>query len=71
MLPPVVVYRTSRTDEARFETICDSLGQRLDDFWKTAPIPYRAQNAGEYEIPRLTLRDDVAPERSGFAAHIA
>jgi NAD(P)H dehydrogenase (quinone) len=71
VLPPFVVYRTGRTDEARFAGIRDTLGQRLDDLWKTTPIPFRPQNAGEYDIPALTLRDDIAPGRSGFAAHVA
>ncbi|RDJ99638.1 NAD(P)H-dependent oxidoreductase [Paraburkholderia lacunae] len=71
VLPPFVTYRTGRVDEAKFTGICDALGQRLDDLWKTEPIPFRPQNAGAYEIPELTLRADIAPERSGFAAHIA
>ncbi|MNJ69570.1 hypothetical protein D3C77_659340 [compost metagenome] len=71
MLPPFVVHRTSRIDEARFAAIRDELGQRLDDLWQTAPIPFRPQNAGEYEIPALTLKAEVAPERVGFTAHIA
>ena len=71
VLPPFVVHRTSRIDEPRFAAIRDELGQRLDDLWQTAPIPFRPQNAGEYEIPALTLKPEVAPERVGFAAHIA
>ena len=71
VLPPVVIHRTSRIDEARFSTIRDTLGQRLDDLAKTEPIAFRPQNAGAYEIPALTLRADIAPELSGFAAHIA
>lgn len=71
VLPPFVVHRTSRIDEIRFAAIRDELGQRLDDLWQTAPIPFRPQNAGEYEIPALTLKAEVAPERVGFAAHIA
>ncbi|MDH4609080.1 NAD(P)H-dependent oxidoreductase [Pseudomonas sp. BN102] len=71
VLPPFVVHRTSRIDESRFAAIRDELGQRLDDLWQTAPIPFRPQNAGEYEIPALTLKPEVAPERVGFAAHIA
>ncbi|WP_349617754.1 NAD(P)H-dependent oxidoreductase [Azotobacter salinestris] len=70
VLPPFVIYRTGRMGEARFSTICDALGQRLDDLWKTAPIPFRPQNAGAYLIPELTLRPDIAPDRSGFAAHV-
>ena len=30
-----------------------------------------AQTGGAYEIPALTLREDVAPECTGFAAHVA
>lgn len=69
VLPPFVEYRTSRTDTARFAQISDALGQRLDDFWLTTPIPFRRQNAGDYAIPQLTLRPDLAPGRSGFGIH--
>jgi NAD(P)H dehydrogenase (quinone) len=71
VLPPFVIYRTSRIDEARFLKIRDALGQRLDDLWKTAPIPFHPQNAGAYDIPELTLRPDVSPKQVGFAAHTA
>ena len=71
VLPPFVTYRTGRTDEARFAKICDELGQRLDDLGKTAPIPYRRQNFGDYDIPACTLRPDIAPGQAGFAVHVA
>ena len=71
VLPPFVVYRTSRMDDARFASVQDELGQRLDALWTTPPIPFRRQNAGDYEIPALTLRPEIAPERSGFVAHLA
>ena len=71
VLPPFVVYRTSRMDDERFLETCDKLGQRLDDLWNTNPIPYRQQNAGEYDIPECTLRPEIAPEQVGFAVHIA
>lgn len=70
VLPPFVVYRTSRMDEARFSKTCDALGQRLDDLGKTAPIAFLQQNSGAYNIPELTLRADISPEQVGFAAHI-
>jgi NAD(P)H dehydrogenase (quinone) len=70
VLPPFVIHRTSRTDEARFSGICAALGQRLDDLWETTPIPFRRQNAGAYDIPELTLRSDVSPGQVGFSAHI-
>ncbi|MDW5498246.1 NAD(P)H-dependent oxidoreductase [Pseudomonas lundensis] len=70
VLPPFIIYRTGRVDETRFAEIGNALGQRLDDLAHTTPIPFRQQNAGEYEIPALTLKSDIAPERIGFGAHI-
>ncbi|HBK4766829.1 TPA: NAD(P)H-dependent oxidoreductase [Serratia liquefaciens] len=71
VLPPFVLYRTGRVDEVRFAEACNALGQRLDELEQTSPIPFRRQNAGEYEIPALTLKPDIAPGRKGFSAHIA
>lgn len=70
VLTPFVLYRTGRVDEARFAEACNALGQRLDELEQTSPIPFRRQNAGEYEIPALTLKPDIAPGRKGFSAHI-
>lgn len=69
VLPPFLVYRTGRMDDARYSMLCDALEQRLDRLWSTEPIPFRPQNAGDYIIPELTLRPEVAPGQSGFAAH--
>lgn len=71
VLPPFLVYRTGRMDEARFAATREALGERLDTLWSTAPIAFRPQNAGAYEIPALTLRDEIAPGRTGFAAHVS
>ncbi|MBK3758206.1 NAD(P)H-dependent oxidoreductase [Stutzerimonas frequens] len=70
VLPPFLVHRTSRIDRARFDTLRDELGKRLDDLWRTEPIAYRKQNGGDYDIPALTLRAEVAPGQVGFAAHV-
>lgn len=70
VLPPFVVHRTSRVDAARFASIQQELGQRLDALWSTEPIAYRQQNGGDYEIPALTLKPGVAPGEVGFAAHV-
>ncbi|AJE23621.1 NAD(P)H quinone oxidoreductase (plasmid) [Azotobacter chroococcum NCIMB 8003] len=69
VLPPFVLYRASRIDDAAFSRACDTLGQRLDDLWKTAPIPFRRQNAGAYDVPKLTLRPNLAPGQRGFGIH--
>lgn len=71
MLPPHVIYRTGKVDEAGFRQASKALGQRLDAFWTTAPIAFRRQNAGDYDIPALTLRPDIAPGQHGFAIHLA
>ncbi len=71
VLPPFVTYRTNRIDETRYADICAALGQRLDELFTATPIPFRRQNAGDYDIPALTLRADISPGKSGFAAHIA
>jgi len=70
VLPPFVSYRSGKMDDARFASIREALGARLDTLFETASIPYRPQNSGQYEIPGLTLRDDIAPDRKGFAAHM-
>jgi NAD(P)H dehydrogenase (quinone) len=69
VVPPFVSYRTSRMDDAKFAATCEELGTRLDELWSTRPIAYRQQNAGDYEIPALTLKDEIAPGIEGFDAH--
>lgn len=70
VLPPFVAYRTDRFDEAKFPELCAALGERLDTLASTEPLPFRQQNFGDYAIPQLTLREDIAPGRSGFAVHL-
>ena len=70
VLPPFVIYHTSKVNPDSYATICEKLGQRLDTLWSTAPIAFRQQNGGDYTIPELTLKPDIAPELTGFAAHI-
>jgi NAD(P)H dehydrogenase (quinone) len=71
VLPPFLVYQTGRMDESRYAQTRDALGARLDTLGQTAPIAFRPQNGGAYEIPSLTLREEVAPGHMGFAAHVA
>ena len=71
VLPPFAVYRTSRVDDAGFAAACGALGQRLDGLWSDAPIPFRRQNGGDYAIPALTLRPELAPGRDGLGVHVA
>lgn len=69
VLPPYVIYHTSKIDDAAFQRICAALGQRLDNLETTAPLPFRRQNGGDYAIPALTLRPEIALGQQGFAIH--
>lgn len=69
VLPPFVVYRSGRIDHDLFDATCQALGHRLDALFTSVPIPFRPQNAGDYDIPELTLRSDIKPEQTGFGIH--
>jgi NAD(P)H dehydrogenase (quinone) len=70
VLPPFVVYRVDRLDEAGFETVAQGLRERMASFATTPPIPYRRQNGGDYVIPSLQLRPELGdPGAAGFALH--
>ncbi|SHF04898.1 NAD(P)H-dependent oxidoreductase [Vibrio gazogenes] len=70
VLPPYVMYRVGKMDEARFQQTCTELFARLDSLETTDPIPYFTQNGGAYDIPSLTLKSDINPQLSGFSAHM-
>ncbi|MDQ2185080.1 NAD(P)H-dependent oxidoreductase [Alcaligenaceae bacterium A4P071] len=70
VLPAHVIHRTSKIDGAGFERVSEALGERLDNLMTTAPIPFRKQNAGDYSIPALTLRPELAPDEAGFGIHV-
>lgn len=71
VLPPLVFYRTNKIDDSRFATLCEELARRLDTLSETAPIPFRRQNQGDYLIPSLTLRPELAPGESGLSIHLS
>ena len=71
VLPPFVIYRTGKMNDVRFDETRAALGRRLDELWTTQPIPFRRQNAGDYEIPALTLKDEIVPGKVGYAVHLA
>jgi NAD(P)H dehydrogenase (quinone) len=70
VLPPFTFYRTGRTDSARFAVLRAELGDRLDNLFVTEPVAYYRQNDGNYTIPALTLRDDLAAGEQGHHVHI-
>ena len=70
VLPPVVFYRTDKLDAQRFATLREALARRLDTLSETPPIPFRRQNHGDYQIPSLNLRPELAPGENGLAIHV-
>ncbi|MFD2645199.1 NAD(P)H-dependent oxidoreductase [Pseudomonas japonica] len=70
VLPPFVLHRTSRIDAEAFAQACTALEQRLDGLWSDAPIAWRRQNDGDYLIPELTLRPELAPGVQGLDIHL-
>lgn len=70
VLPPHVIYHSGRIDEAGFAQACQALGERLDGLWTTEPIAFRRQNFGDYRIPELELRPELAPGESGLGIHV-
>lgn len=69
VLPPCVIHHTNRLDEAGYLQVLSELGARLDTLKDTAPIAYRMQNGGDYEIPSLELKAGLSPGRQGFDLH--
>ena len=71
VLPPFVAYRVDRMDEAGFKAVTGQLKERMRTLEIVAPIPYRMQNGGDYQVPSLELRPELGdPGASGFALHV-
>ncbi|WP_282783704.1 NAD(P)H-dependent oxidoreductase [Nocardia sp. CC201C] len=71
VVPPFVVYGADRCTEEDFAVAAKQYRQRLRTLAGTAPIPYRPQNGGDYELPSLRLRAGrEVPGRSGFGLHL-
>ncbi|KAF1017393.1 MAG: Glutathione-regulated potassium-efflux system ancillary protein KefF [Stenotrophomonas maltophilia] len=70
VLPAHVLYRTGSMGTERFTAETQRLAQRLDGLRTDATLPYRRQNAGDYHIPELTLREGLAPGEEGFGIHL-
>ncbi|MCJ2083296.1 NAD(P)H-dependent oxidoreductase [Methylobacterium sp. J-090] len=69
VLPPFVVYRADRLDDAAFDAAADALRTRMRGLFTTAPIAFRRQNGGDYLFPSMTLDPGIV-SATGFAAHV-
>ncbi len=71
VLPPLVFYRTDKTDAGQFADQCAALAERLDTLWQTEPIPFRRQNRWRLSDPVADAAPELAPGQSGLAVHLA
>jgi len=62
VLPPFLVHSADRTNEEGFAEAAVAYRARLHNFFTDAPLVYRAQNGGDYEIPSLHLKDGLEGE---------
>jgi len=70
VLPPFVVYKADKLDEAGFQATAERLRERMRTLATTSPIPYRRQNGGDYLIPSMQLRAGLEHSgATGFALH--
>ncbi len=70
VLPTFAVYDAYRLDAARQESMNATWRERMAGLFTDAPIPFRAQNGGDYN-DHNELRPEVAPNETGLTAHIA
>jgi len=71
VLPPLVFYRVQKSSQQQFAAWCDELITRLDTLAEAEPIAFRRQNNGDYAIPALTLKEELAAGKQGLSIHIA
>ena len=64
-----VVHGTGQMTKEGVEAAMNAWRQRLGGVFDEAPIAFRPQNGGDYPDGHQ-LRDDVAPGRVGFEAHV-
>lgn len=69
VLPTYAVHGAGRMTPEAAEQALAGLRARMRTLFHDAPIPYRAQNGGDYPDRHL-LADDVAPGLTGLRAHL-
>lgn len=70
VLPTFAVYGTGGLTAAGVNAAREAWRTRVQGLFDDAPIPFRAQNGGDY-TDAYELKPHVAPGRTGITAHIA
>ncbi|HEX3785519.1 MAG TPA: NAD(P)H-dependent oxidoreductase [Pseudonocardiaceae bacterium] len=69
-LPPVALYGANHVSAEQYRVAAEGLRGRLLGAGTTDPIPYRSQTGGDYD-EKMLLREEIAADRTGLAAHRA
>jgi NAD(P)H dehydrogenase (quinone) len=69
VLPTFTVYGAGRMEADQLARAEAAWRLRLDGLFTDAPIPFRAQNSGDY-TNRNELKPEIAPGQTGLMAHI-
>ncbi|KDN82418.1 NAD(P)H-dependent oxidoreductase [Kitasatospora cheerisanensis] len=71
VLPPFVVHGADRLTPEDHPAVAEAWRHRLRTLETTAPIPYRPQNLGDYDLPSLHLKPHLEPiGTTGFSLHV-
>lgn len=70
VLPPVGVFGAMRVSDAQFAAEADRVRAAVGGLAGTSPIPYRAQNGGDYDHD-LVLCSEIAPGEEGLGVHVS
>ena len=70
VLPTFAVYGTGRLSAAGAAAAKDAWLSRLEGLFEEAPLPFRAQNGGDYTATN-ELKPHVAAGQTGITAHLA
>jgi NAD(P)H dehydrogenase (quinone) len=68
VLPPMCIYGADRLSDHQFRCATEQLRARLMRLNDEEPIPFRRQNAGDYDDD-LVLRPEHAPGSTGIGVH--
>ncbi|MDR6376185.1 NAD(P)H-dependent oxidoreductase [Paraburkholderia caledonica] len=68
VVPPTVFYEAGRADAVAVEQMAETYIRNLLNISVTSPIPFRAQNGGDYDDVQV-LKENLNPGVTGHALH--
>lgn len=69
VLPPHTVFQANHVSDERWQEIAQGWRARLHNLFDAAPIPYRRQNAGHYDVQQV-LKPGLGAGEGGTRIHL-